>query len=109
MRIKKTFYSFFTDRKISDKKYDHVLLWSKFQTQTMKNYHYLCLKYDVSIIADVSRTSRNNHSKRYGPCPNHYLSAQGLKWDAMLKITKIELELNPDPDMYIFFEKGKRR
>ena len=32
-----------------------------------------------------------------------------LRWDAMLKITKIELELNPDPGMYIFFAKGKRR
>ena len=26
----------------------------------------------------------------------------------MLKMTKTELELIPDPDMYIFFEKGKR-
>ena len=26
----------------------------------------------------------------------------------MLKMTKIELELIPDPDMYIFFEKRKR-
>ena len=26
----------------------------------------------------------------------------------MLKVTKIELELIPDPDMYIFFEKGTR-
>ena len=26
----------------------------------------------------------------------------------MLKMTKIKLELIPDPDMYIFFEKGRR-
>ena len=26
----------------------------------------------------------------------------------MLNITKIELELIPDPDMYIFFEEGTR-
>ena len=32
----------------------------------------------------------------------------GLSWDAMSKMTKIELELFPDPDMYIFFEKGTR-
>ena len=36
------------------------------------------------------------------------MSTQGLSWDAMLKMTKIELELIPDPDMYIFFEKGTR-
>ena len=39
---------------------------------------------------------------------SHYLSAPGLSWDAMLKMTKIELELIPDPDMYIFFENGTR-
>ena len=31
-----------------------------------------------------------------------------LKLDAMLDMTKVELELIPDPDMYIFFEKGRR-
>ena len=31
-----------------------------------------------------------------------------LSWDAMLKTKKGELELSPDPDMYIFFEKGIR-
>ena len=36
------------------------------------------------------------------------MRASGLSWDVMLKITKIELELIPDPDMYIFFQKGKR-
>ena len=44
--------------------------------------------------------------KNYGLCPSHYLSAPGLSWDATLKMTKIELELIPDPDIYIFFEKG---
>ena len=36
------------------------------------------------------------------------MSATGLSWDAMLKMTKIELQLIPDPDMYIFTEKGTR-
>ena len=34
------------------------------------------------------------------------MRAPGLGWDAMLKMTKIEFGLIPDPDMYIFFEKG---
>ena len=36
------------------------------------------------------------------------MSAPGLSWDAMLKMTEIELELIPDPNMYILFEKGTR-
>ena len=51
---------------------------------------------------------RNNSSKNYGLCPSHYLSSPGLSWGAMLKMTKIDFELIPDPDLYIFFEKGTR-
>ena len=36
------------------------------------------------------------------------MSAPVLSWDSMLKMGKIEHELIPDPDMYIFFEKGTR-
>ena len=31
-----------------------------------------------------------------------------LSWDALLKMTKIKLELISDPDMYILLEKGTR-
>ena len=41
-------------------------------------------------------------------CLSHYLSATAVSWDAMLNMTKAELELIPDPDMYIFFGKGTR-
>ena len=36
------------------------------------------------------------------------MSAPGSSWDAMLKMTKIELKLVPDSDMYMFFEKVTR-
>ena len=51
---------------------------------------------------------RNDRFSNYGLCPSHYLSAPGLSWDAILKITKIELEVIPDPDTYTFFEKDAR-
>ena len=50
----------------------------------------------------------NNRLKKYGLCPSHYLSAPGLSWEAVLRMTKIKLELIPDTDMYIFFETGTR-
>ena len=49
----------------------------------------------------------NNSLKNYGLCPSHYLNAPALSWDTMLLMTKIKLELT-DPDIYIFFGKGKR-
>ena len=63
----------------------------------------------VLLLAHVFEKFRINGFKmNYESYPSHYLSAPGLKWDAILKMTKIELELIPDPQMYIFFEKEKR-
>ena len=72
----------------------------------MKDYHDLYLKCDVLLLADAFEKFRNNSLRNYGLCPSHYLSAPALSWDAMLNMTKVELELITDPDMYIFFEKG---
>ena len=74
----------------------------------MKDYRDFYLKCDVLLLPDVFEKFRNNSLKNYELCPSHYLNAPGLSWDAMLKTTKIELELIPDPDIYIFFEKGIR-
>ena len=74
----------------------------------MKDYHNLYLKCDVLLLADVFEKFRNNSLKNYGLFPSHYLGAQGLSWDPMPKMTKINLEIIPDLDMHIFFEKGTR-
>ena len=76
--------------------------------KTMEDYHDLFLKCDVLLLADVFEKFWNNNLKNYGLCLSHYLSAQGLSWDVMIWKTNIELELFPDNDMYIFFEKGTR-
>ena len=74
----------------------------------MKDYQDQYLKCDISLSAEVFEKFGNNSLKNYKLCPSHYLSAPGLNWDAMHKTTKNELELIPDPGMYIFFEKGTR-
>ena len=79
----------------------------RFGMKTMKDYHDLYLKCDVLLVAVFENFSYNS-LKKYGLCPSHYLSIPASRLDAMLKITKIELELIPDPDMHIFFEKGTR-
>ena len=76
--------------------------------KTIKDYYKLYLKCDILLLADAIEKFRNNSLKNYGLCPSHYLSAPGLSWETMLKVTKIKLELIPDPDMYIFWERYKR-
>ena len=106
---KERFYISLTDRKITDKEYDHVLdVWNKFETKKPKDQHNLYLKCDALLLADVFEKFKNNSLKNYGLCPSHYLSTPGLSWDAVLKIPKFELELIPDPDIYVFFGKGTR-
>ena len=39
---------------------------------------------------------------------SHYLSVPALRWDAMLNMIEVKLELIPDPKMHIFFETGTR-
>ena len=98
-----------TGRKITDKQYEHDLnIWNKFEMKTIKDYHDSYLKYDVLLLADVFEKFRNNSLKNYALCLRHCLSAPCLSWNAMLKMIKIELELAPDPEMYMFFEKGVR-
>ena len=93
---KEKFYNSITDRKITDKEYEHVLnVWKKFETKTLKDYHNLYLKCDVLLLTDVLEKFRNNSLKNYELCPSHYLSTPGLSWDAMLKMTKIEPEFLP--------------
>ena len=109
LRSKEEFYISLTNKKFSDKVYEHVLnVWNRFEMKMMKDYHNLYLKCDVLLLADMFEKFRNNSFKNYGLCPSHFLSSLGLSWDAMLKTKKVELELSQDPDMYIFFEKGIR-
>ena len=75
----------------------------------MKNvgdYHDLYLKSDILLLADVFENFRKTCLKYYKLDPCHYFTSPGLSWDAMLKITGVDLELISDIDMYQFVEKG---
>ena len=67
------------------------------------------IKCDVLLLAGTFENFRNNSLKNYGLCPGHYLSVSALNRVAMLNMIKVELELIPDADMYLFFEKVMRR
>ena len=88
------FYNSLKDGCINEKDYLHAVnVWNKFKMNTMGDYHdhYLktCLKY-------------------YGLDSCHYFSSPGLNWDAMLKMTEIELKLISNSNMHYIIVEGIR-
>ena len=74
----------------------------------MKYYHNLYNLSDVLLLADIFENCRNICMDHYRLDPAWYFSALGLAWDAVLKITKIQLELLSDRDMLLMIESAIR-
>ena len=60
------------------------------------------------MLVDVSLKFRNRCLANYGLYHSNYVSATALSWDAMLSMTKVEIDPISDVGMYLFFEKGMR-
>ena len=106
---KEEFYSILNNEHISDEDYSHAQnVWNTFQLQTMGEYHNLYLKSDILLLADVFENFRKTCLQYYKLDPCHYFTSPGLSWDAMLKMTNIQLELMTDIDMFQFVEKALR-
>ena len=115
---KECFYSSVKDKTTGDngKKLDgHISdedyltcnkIWNEFNMKNMGDYHDHYLKKDVLLLADVFEKFIDTCLKFYRLDPCHYFSSPGLSWDAILKMTGVELEKISDIDMYLFIEKG---
>ena len=97
---KEAFYSSLDDGKrgkgdghISDEQYSHLKnVWQGFGFKTFRDFHNHYLKKGVLLLADVFEKFISTSLKYYNLGRCHYFSAPGLSWDAMLKMTKLELE-----------------
>ena len=106
---KKDFFSRLNLSGISDEDYDHAKrVWSTFGMKTMREYHDLYLKTDALLLADVFENFRDMALKHFEVDPCHYLTAPSMFYDALLKMTRVELELVSDLEMFDFIERGKR-
>ena len=79
-----------------------------FNIKNLGEYHDLHLKTDVLLLCNVFEKFISVCSKDYGLDPCHYFSSPGLSWDAMLKMTDIELQKIDNIDMHLFLEKEMR-
>lgn len=107
---KENFFSKLSDSHISDADYARAQqAWQLFNCQTLADYHDAYLQLDVLLLADVFESFRKTMMRGYnGLDPCNYLSLPNYCWNAMLKMTNVELELLTDIDMHLMIEAGIR-
>ena len=94
------------DGHISDEQYLHLKNICKiFNLKTFEDFHNHYLKKYILLLAESFEKFICISLKCYNLDPCHYLSAPGLSWDAMLKMTKVKVEKISDPDKYLFLNK----
>ena len=102
-------YSKLTSEDISHCNYNQAENVSKkIECKTIGDYHDLYLKSGVLILADVFENFRKTGKEYCNLDPAYYFTCPGFAWNAMLKMTYINLKLITDINMYQMVEKGLR-
>ena len=108
---KEDFYSNLYTKDIKDSNCNHVKRACKnFEIKNLGEYHDLYLKSNTLLLAGVLENFRKMCLEIYELDLVKFLSVPGLAWQATLKKTKteIEIELLTDIDMLLMVEKGIR-
>lgn len=106
---KEHFYNSLSQSHIEDSDYQRArLIWREFNCRTLKDYLELYVCLDTLLLAAMVESYRASTHKHFGLDPLHYVSAPSLCFDAMLKITNVQLDTLPSVDMYLFFTKSIR-
>ena len=88
---KEVFNSNLNIEDITDIYYNHTNnAFKKFKLKNFREYHDLYVHSDTLLLADLFENFRNMCIKVYDLDPAHFLSAEGLAWQACLKKTKVE-------------------
>ena len=106
---REAFYNTLTESDISEEDYEYALkIWKAFECETIHDFHTLYMKCDVALICDVfEHFCKIDHSD-YKLDPKYYITLPSFSFDAMLKLSRVELELLTCPDAYLFLESAVR-
>ena len=106
---KEQFYSRLTEEGITNDDYTKAKqIWKHFDIKNMGEYHDLYLKTDVLLLTDVFENFRDMCLSYYGLDPVYYYTLPNFAFDAMLKLTGIEIDLVYNQEMFEMIEAGLR-
>ena len=100
---KQKFFNNLNNKNISNDEYKHDLnVFKTFKCKDLLEYSELYLKTDICHLSDVFQKFSNFAYETYNLDPRHSYTLSGFSWESMLKMTKIELQLISDSDIYLF-------
>ena len=101
--IKSEFFNKINNRNISNEDYEQANnVFKTFKCNNLLDYSILYLKTDLCNLADIFQKFSNFVYEKYELDSRHSFTLPGYSWECMLKMTKIELELISDSDIYLF-------
>ena len=105
----KDHYSKLDLENITNEDYEHAKnVRNTFKIKNLGEYHDLYVQSDTAQLADVFENIRTVCLKECELDPLYFVSTLGLALEAMLKMTKVKLELLTDIDMVLMVENSVR-
>src|SRR5215469_16557445 len=84
------FYSSLTSEGIPREDYEHAKnVWNAYDVKSLREYHDLYLKSDVTLLSDVFVAFREMSLDTYKLDPVHFYTAPGLSWEACFLYTDV--------------------
>ena len=83
-------------------------MWDAFGCETIADYHDVYLQLDVLLLVDFFEKFRRTCLDFYSLDPLHYYTTPGLAWDVALRMSRVELELITDENIYNLIENSIR-
>ena len=106
---KEAFYSSVRGSNVSDEDYSHACnVFNSLNVRNLGEYSDIYLRRDVLLLADIFENFRKVAHSNFKLDPKHFYSSPGLSFSAMLKMTKVELELLTDVEQLQLWERGMR-
>lgn len=102
---KSAFFNKLTNSAISQNDYEHeLLIYKTFNLKNFGDYLELYQRLDVIFLGEVFTSFRRKSMKYWRLDPVYFVSTANLAWDACLCLTKVEIQLFTDVNMFIWLE-----